>query len=153
MEPLFSGSIARQRQINLGGSLAGPSSTSQLAAQARSSRQARDVQRRREDSARSIQRVYRGSQVRQGWRQWRRDEFRLLMSEGALQGSAVMEDSARAARATRALIDAVKTKPTSTGRRTASNQSDEELIRQWAIAVAAPVGDGKCSRATGRRCE
>lgn len=144
MDAFFSGSIARQRQINLGGNLPGPSSSSRLAAEARSSRQARDLARRQELAATKVQKVWRGSRVRDEKRQWRKRQFqRLLNEEGALSAAHGHLDFDKAVQATVALAEAVQTRHVARMAqrrpqdRTATESDD--LIRTWCEAMVQPL--------------
>lgn len=128
MDPLFSGSIARQRNINLGGAIAGPSSSTQLAAQARSSRQARDALRRNHQSATRIQSHWRGSNDRAAVRQQRRQAF-----------VEALEDPHRLVEATR-YLSAILGKGFATARvRSQWAAIDEGLVKQWCLRVAQQV--------------
>lgn len=137
MDPLFSGSIARQRQINLGGTLAGPSSTTQLAAQARRAREAREALRQSHVSAGIIQRYWRGARVRGDLRRRYQDEF----STAAAVATRTQFSAADASAATRSLIagvriyDAVKGKATSYRGR--DSPREDELLRQWCATLTA----------------
>ncbi|CAO1624719.1 unnamed protein product [Jaminaea pallidilutea] len=137
MDPLFSGSIAPQRKINLGGDIGGPSSASQLAAQARSSRQARDLMRRQELSAARIQSSWRGSSVRASVRQQRRQEYLAALQGGALTKTESPQDAEQATRTLLAALGNARAKRTN--RDPASD--DEELLSQWCQHVMSQSPD------------
>lgn len=124
MDPLFSGSIARQRQINLGGTLAGPSSTTQLATQARQAREARNALRKSHEAAVTVQRHWRGSSVRGEVRKEKQRQFALLAN-----------DSAAVLQATRALLAGISIFNTKTRVATKYRGRDaphqDELLAQW----------------------
>lgn len=138
MDPLFSGSIARQRNINLGGALAGPSSSSQLAAQARSSRQARDALRRHQRSATRIQSHWRGSQARANVRQQRREAFVEALSVGDLLVAS-------------RYLSAVLGKGFATSRvRSKWASVDENLVKQWCSKMSEQPAQTSSSQAASQ---
>lgn len=121
MDPLFSGSITRQRNINLGGAPSSLSSASQLAAQARASRQARDLLRQKEQSATTIQRVWRGSRVRGEKRTYMEEQFRQLFYGPGGLGQSSFGATAAATAATAAATTAASPAQAAAPAATSSN--------------------------------
>lgn len=137
MDPLFSGSVARQRHINLGGTAGGPSSSAQLAAEARSSRHARNNLRRQELSAITLQSAWRGSQVRAAVREIRRQSFRAAVNAGAFSSLCDLQNRQLSLHATRSLRSALG--PDFAGRTAAAGtvMAEEDLLTAWSQAMVA----------------
>ncbi|CAO1637619.1 unnamed protein product [Parajaminaea phylloscopi] len=148
MDPLFSGSIAKQRQINLGGTLGAPSSSSQLAAQARSSRQLRDNVRRQELSALTVQRVWRGSRARLQVRESRRDTFRHALDAGAFTSLDDVQHRNLSVYASGTLAGILGRNFAERTARTSLPPADEELLTMWSQAMASAATTGTTSAPT-----
>ncbi|CAO1636264.1 unnamed protein product [Sympodiomycopsis kandeliae] len=140
MDPLFSGSIARQRQINLGGRLPGPSSSSQLAEQARSARLARDQLRKSHQAATTIQKHWRGTQVRSDIRKQNQQRF----IESVSSTSLALQSPSSISSTSRLLIDGIRIyNPSRENNRAARYRgkdapAEDELLKQWCQTLITP---------------
>lgn len=146
MDPLFSGSVARQRQINLGGTLAGPSSTTQLASQARQAREARNLLRKSHEAATVVQKTWRSAKVRNDLRRAFRQKFERLATEYAYQLNQDPEQAQDLAfRTTLALTTGIciyrRRKNTATNIRTKDSPAEDELLRQWCQTLSNTTPD------------
>lgn len=135
MDPLFSGSIARQRQINLGGTIGTPTTSSQLAAQARSSRLARDALRRQQLAALTVQAYWRGSKTRALVRTTRRNAILQAVQSGSLVS--VKDEGAivNALSATRHLALILGRNFAERASFSTTSSRDQDLLRAWSEAM------------------